>query len=545
MQAGSDPNTTDYDFAIVGSGFGGSVSALRLAEKGYRVVVIEQGRRVSDEHILRVLDSPGELTWLPRLGRRGFFVQHLFRHVNVVGGVGVGGGSLVYGAVLLEPGRQFFRDPAWSELGVDWEAELRPCYDTARRMLGCQTNPYVRDQDRFLEQAAQSMDVASTYGPVPQGIYFGEPGRSAPDPYFDGDGPERTGCIECGGCLTGCPYGAKNTLDRNYLYLAERLGASIVAERKVVCIEPRRSAGPGYELTLADPSKPSVHLERVHARKVVLAAGVIGTLELLFRCRDELGTLPRVSRRLGERVRTNSEAIVGILSSDRTCDLSQGTAISSHYYANASTHLTQNRFSRGYSFMRFYFGPMVDGSRPIWRALKVLLAFVLHPLRSTLSWRASRWHQRITALTVMQNLDSHLSFRWARSLLSPFRRRLGTASSGGRPIPTYLPEANDAARAFARASGGEPLNLLSESLLGASTTAHILGGCAMGQDAEHGVIDASHELFGYPGIYVVDGSAVAANVGVNPSLTITALAERCMRKIPAPAEAGSDRDAPK
>lgn len=518
---------SDFDVIVVGSGFGGSVAALRLSEKGYRVAVLEMGRRVSRADIQKANRSPRHLFWMPALGLRGFFVQRFFRHVTIVGGVGVGGGSLVYAAVLLEPSAAFYRDPAWAHLGIDWQTELAPHYQTAARMLGRVTCPTFHAQDDTLRQTAAALGAGETFGPVPLGIYFGP--ANSPDPFFGGAGPTRNGCISCGACLAGCAEGAKNTLDQNYLYLAERLGARILPERKVTLI--RLTPDGGYALDSINPLTGRAY-PPLTARRVVLAAGVLGTLELLFRCRER-GTLPGLSPMLGRRVRTNSEAITAALAPPGAPDMSVGPAISSHFYPNAHTHITQNRLPPSYWFMKLYSGPLVDGAHPLRRALKTVLTFLTHPLQSTASLRVLRnWHKRITLISTMQSLDNEMSFRWGRGLWSGFRAGLQSQTPSGKSAPTYIPEANAAARMFARLLGGTPHNALLESVLNMSVTAHILGGCVIGPDPAHGVIDTNHEVFGCPGLFVVDGSAIPANVGVNPSLTITALAERAMSRIP-------------
>lgn len=521
----------DYDFVIVGSGFGGSVAALRLREKGYSVAVLEQGRRIDSAEIEAAARNPLKLFWFPALGLKGFFNQTVLRHVGIVSGVGVGGGSLVYAAVLLEPREAFFTDPAWRNLGPAWQAELAPHYATARRMLGCAPNPYFARQDEHLRGTAARMGSAETVDTVPLGIYYGTPGQLAADPYFDGRGPARTGCRLCGACLTGCPHNAKNSLDKNYLYLATQLGADVLAERQVTLLRPL--ADGGYLVESRHPFTRRRY-PPLRAREVVLAAGVLGTLKLLFRCR-EAGTLPHLSPQLGRRVRTNSEAIVAVLADSAppdgapTEDLSQGgPSITSHFYPNDHTHITQNRFGRGYQFMRWYMGPLVDGAVPWRRALRTLAQYVRHPLRATASWRGRDWHQRVTVLSVMQHVDNKLALRYGRTLFTGWRRGVQSQLEEGARAPTFLPEANAAARAYAAEAGGTPLNVWLESVGNLSITAHILGGCPMGASAESGVIDTAHRVFNYPGLYVVDGSALSANVGVNPSLTITALAERAM-----------------
>ena len=517
----------DYDVIVVGSGFGGSVSALRLSEKGYRVGVLEQGRRFSKADFQRAKDSMRELFWMPGLGLRGCFTQRFFRHVNVVGGVGVGGGSLVYAAVLLEPKRAFYQDPAWSGLGVDWEVELRPHFQTAARMLGRETCPVAELQDTWLKEAAQLMGAGDSYGAVPLGIYFGEQ-EELPDPYFDGKGPARHGCTLCGGCLAGCTENAKNSLDRNYLYLAEQNGVQILPQRKATLIRPMED---GYEVEMIDPlDRNAEQFPALKAHKVVLSAGVLGNLELLMRSR-QAGLLPDISPALGSQVRTNSEAITAVLAAEEDIDLTKGPAISSDFHPDDHTHVTQNRVPPSYWFMKLYASPLVDGGIPLQRALRTLGQYLAHPGQATASLRVRKdWHKRITLISTMQNLDNQMAFDWGRDLFTGYRRGLRSQRGETSQAPTYIPVANQAARTFSEVSGGIPYNSSIESVLNMSVTAHILGGCAMGADHAAGVIDSSHAVYGYPGMYVVDGSALAANVGVNPSLTITAMAERAMSR---------------
>jgi len=530
-----------YDYAIIGSGFGGSVSALRLSEKGYKVAVIEQGGWVTAADIEEADESVRRLNWLPALGLAGYFTQHYYRHVTIVGGTAVGGGSIVYAAVLLKPKDAFYADPAWSDLGVDWKAGLAPHYATAARMLGVTENPNADIQDDYLRRTAEAMGAAETYGPTPNGIYFGTPEVLRADPFFDGAGPARAGCHLCGRCLTGCPHGSKNSLDRNYLYLAQRSGADILPHRKVTGIIPRESGG--YRLSLRHPLKKLRKYPDLEAHHVIVAAGVLGSLELLFRCRDITRTLPRISTQLGRVVRTNSEAVVGALSQDPEADLTRGTAISSHFYPDQHTHITQNRFPRGYTFMKWLTGPLVDHPHPGIRALKTLAKMLLNPLRTYRLWFSRNWHQRVTILTVMQHLDNRVAFSYGRRPGLLFTRGLKSQAVPGRSAPTNLPVANRAAETLARLSAGDPLNIITESVGNTSTTAHILGGCHMGTSAADGVIDTDHQVFGYPGLYVINGASVSANIGANPSLTIAAMAERAMSLIP-PARGNRELDNP-
>ncbi len=373
------------------------------------------------------------------------------------------------------------------------------------------------------------MGVADTFGPVPQGIYFGREGKTELDPFFAGEGPERTGCTRCGGCLTGCSVGSKNSLDKNYLHLAEKLGAAVLPERKAISIRPLD--GGGYEVQSVNPLSRAHRHEPLRAHQVIVAAGVVGTLDLLFACRDELRTLPEISSTLGDVVRTNSEAIVAAISPNPDDDLTHGTAISSHFHANAQTHITQNRFPPGYDFMRWYMGPLTDGTGALSRAFRTIVSTVAHPLRTLRALFARNWHKRITVLTVMQNLESHIAFRRGRRLLWPFGKLHSVAGPSGG-TPAYIPEANEAARRLAEHIGGTPHNNILESVGNASVTAHILGGCAIAEGPDTGVVDLDHQVFGYPGLFVTDASAIPANVGVNPALTITALAERFSARFP-------------
>lgn len=510
----------DVDVIVIGSGFGGSVSALRLAEKGYRVLVLEQGRDLSSADLRQAGQSLRHLLWAPSLGLRGPLAQKVFANVGVVHGVGVGGGSLVYAAVLLEPKGAFYQDSAWRNLNADWQRELAPHYRQARQMLGASLNPYVGQQDQWLAATAAQLGAADSYGAVTQGIYFGAP-QQAVDPFFAGEGPLRRGCNRCGRCISGCDQGAKNTLDKNYLYLARQLGARVMSDTRVSHLSRDQH---GYCVYL---QTRGTGRQVLRAPQVIVAAGVLGTLELLFASRDRYRSLPLLPAALGLHVRTNSEAVVGILA-PAGVDISQGTTISSHFYPDATTHITQNRFPPSYSFMRAYMGPLVDGAQPLRRALKVLGSMLIRPGSVLRNWFAGHWQQRISVLTVMQQADNELAFDYRRRWWRLGRFGLNSRLAQGSASPTYLAQANAAARAFAAVSGGEPLNVLAESLGNRAVTAHLLGGAVIAADAQHGVIDTRHEVFGHPGLFVIDGSSIPANVGVNPSLTITAMAERAI-----------------
>ena len=520
----------DYDFLIVGSGFGGSVSAHRLTEKGYRVAVVEQGRRITPEDIEAADADSKKLMWMPGLKMDGYFYQRFFRHISIVGGIGVGGGSIVFAAVLLRPKKAFYQHSGWSNLGVDWEAELAPHYDIAEKMLGRVKNPIFEKQDEYLKKTAEEMGRGHTFGPTYNGVFFGTPGVSVSDPFFDGEGPDRAGCQLCGDCLSGCGKNAKNSLDRNYLYLAEKNGAEVLPERKVSRIVPVESGG--YALEMKHPIKKNKTYPTLKAKKVIVSGGVLGSLELLFESRDVAATLPKISRSLGNGVRTNSEAFSIVLSRDINEDLTRGNAITSEFYPDDATHITQNRFPEAYSMMKKQGVLMVDDHVPWRRALKTFGAMMIHPRDSTAMWFAKNWRQRLTVFTVMQHLDNQISFSYGRSLFSPHKSTLKSRRVKGKEAPSYIPIGNEAGRVYARISNGIPLNSVMESVGNLTTTSHILGGCNIGADSSQGVVDTDLNVFGYPGLYVVDGSVIPANVGVNPSLTITALAERAMSRIP-------------
>lgn len=521
----------DFDVAVIGSGFGGSVSALRLAEAGLRVVVLEQGGRVSASKMLASDRDLRELAWLPGLGMHGYFVQHFFRHVNIVGGVGVGGGSLVYAAVLLRPPAAVFEHEGWARLGVPWATDLEARYDEAERMLGVADNPRSGLMDDWLGQVAERQGVGHTFGPTPNGIFFGAPGEQVEDPYFGGAGPAREGCRFCARCLTGCPTDAKNTLDRNYLYLAEAEGAQVLPWHGVDNIRPDEG---GYRVSARDPR--SGHAQApIRAKRVVVAAGVVGTLELLLRCREESRTLPELSPTLGQVVRTNSEAIVGVHHGRAPEGLLDGTAISSHYHPDSETHITQNRFPPGYAFMRHYTLPLAADPSRVARAGRAFLGAFGRPLRTLAKLGDGQWNEKVSVLTVMQKRDSQLNFELGRRWFSS-RGKLGTQVPDGHAAPpSRLAIAEEAVRLFAEVAGGEAFDTVPASIQGRAVTAHILGGCALAADRSSGVIDLDHQVFGHPGLYVVDGSSVPSNIGVNPSLTITALAERAAPRIAAQA----------
>jgi cholesterol oxidase len=522
---------------VVGSGFGGSVAALRLAEKGYSVCVLERGKRFADQDFARTNWDLRRYLWMPRWKCFGIQNMTLFRGVMILSGAGVGGGSLVYGNTLFQPGDEFFRSPAWSAL-ADWRAELEPHYRTARRMLGVRTNPALGFVDRLLEECAQEMGRGDTFHPAELAVYFGEPGKTVPDPYFGGEGPERAGCTSCGGCFVGCRHNAKNTLVKNYLYLAEKRGVVIEAEREVQDIRPLSDDGSaGYDI-VTRRSTTWFHREpRVYrARRVVLSGGVLGTVDLLLRCQQVTRSLPRLSPRLGGSVRTNSETLLGVseVGALPRRDYSRGPAITSIFEPSPGTHIEPCRYPAGSSFMRLLGVPLTDGGHPLLRPFLLLWTILRRPLAfARLLWNR-HWAESTVILLVMQSFDNKMRFALGRSLLTLFRKGMITRRDRhAAPVPVYIPVAHQVARRLAAKVGGIAQNTVNEVLFDVPTTAHILGGCPIGADASQGVINTRHEVFGYQGLYVCDGSAIPANLGLNPSLTITAMSERAMSLVPA------------
>lgn len=515
----------DCDWLIIGSGFGGSVSALRLTEKGYRVVMLEKGRRLRGPDFPKTNWDLKRWLWMPVLGWRGLFKMTFFRHVTVLSGVGVGGGSLVYANTLPIPKDDFFQSPSWGHL-AGWKEELAPHYATARRMLGATVNPLNTLPDKVLKEVGEDLGRPD-FQPTTVAVYFGEPGVTVKDPYFDGEGPERTGCTACGGCMLGCRHNAKNTLDKNYLHLAEKRGLTLHADTEVTWVRPLPDGG--YEVTALRGDRRFFREKvRFTARNVIFAGGVLGTMDLLLKLKAHPDGLPRLSDRLGDGVRTNSEALIGIVSGRKELDLSKGIAIGSILHTDARSHLEPVRYSEGSGFFRLLMAPQVPGATMLTRAARLFGILARHPVRFLKAWFVPDFARRTMILLYMRTLEGHLRMRRGLGLKTGLQEG---------PAPTSnMPEAFDLAKRVSDKLDGYPMTMVSETLLGIPTTAHILGGACMGDSPQTGVIDHRHRVFGYDGLYVVDGSAISANPGVNPSLTITALAERAMTFIPAAKE---------
>lgn len=506
------------DFAVIGSGFGGSVAAMRLAQKGHSVVVLEQGRRWRSDEFARTSWELRKSYWAPRLGARGLLRMDLMRHALALGGVGVGGGSLLYGNTLYEPLPRFFATDAIARLGG--HAAFARFYERARRMMGVVPNPRITSVDEALRDTARSMGREDTFAPSPVAVYFGEAGKQVEDPYFDGEGPERIGCTACGACFIGCRDGGKNTLDRNYLWFAEKWGAVIRPDTKVMAIRPRSPDGAdGYVLDLCDPARPGRKTGELVCRGVVVSAGVLGTVDLLLASK-EAGHLPNVSERLGCDVRTNSEAIVGVTSRNDV-DWSNGVAASTSVWPDEHTQVQADRYPAGSDAIGLLWTILVDGGR--WRPLSFVREAVRRPGDLLRTLQIGGTAKRTAILVVMQDHEAKL--RVVRSGLG-----LNTQADGA--FPTYIPAANDFARKFADRLDAVPRSAMSEVFLDRPATAHILGGCVIGESAKDGVVGDAQQVIGYKNLYVADGTVIPANLGVNPALSILAFAERAMSLIP-------------
>ncbi len=522
----------DFDVLVIGSGFGGSVTALRLTEKGYRVGVLEAGARFEDEDFAETSFEARKFLFRPEIGCYGIQRIDALKDCMIVSGAGVGGGSLVYANTLYEPLPAFYNDRQWSHI-TDWRAELAPYYDQAKRMLGVVENPLRTPSDDVMEKVASEMGVADTFHPTPVGVFFGGPGQGpgeqVEDPYFGGAGPQRNACIGCGSCMTGCRHNAKNTLVKNYLYLAEANGATVLPMTTVTRVSPRSEVvGGGYDVQVRwTKAKAGRRSSRrvITADQVVFAASSLGTQRLLHRMRDE-GHLPRLSERLGYLSRTNSESILGAIAPDTSVDYSQGIAITSSFHPDENTHIEPVRYGRGSNLMSLMQTVLTDGDGPLprWRTW---LGEMWRERRSVTDlYDLRHWSERTVIALVMQSLDNSLT-TVTRKVPFTRRRYMTTTQGHGVPNPTWIPAGNTAVRAMARILGGTAGGSIGEPF-NRPLTAHFIGGCAIGESPETGVIDPYQRVYGHPGLHVADGSAITANLGVNPSLTITAQAERAM-----------------
>jgi len=512
----------DYDYVIIGSGFGGSVSALRLSEKGYKVLVIEKGKWFTKDDFPKTNWHLKKWLWVPFFKFFGLFKITVFRHVSILSGVGVGGGSLVYANTLPIPKATFFKSPSWQHL-ADWENELKNHYATALTMLGATQNPRLEIGDTVLQQLAKKYNKGDQFEKTTVAVYFGEKGKEVEDPYFDGKGPTRTGCIYCGGCMLGCRHNAKNTLDKNYLFLAQNLGAKIQAESEVVDVI-KKEDGTGYQIKWKQST--TIVFKKsgtVSCRGVIFSGGVLGTIPLLLKLKKS--SLPHLSERVGQGIRTNSESLIGITNIDKSHTFSDGIAIGSIFHTDEDCHVEPVRYPSGAGFWRILMSPMVAGKFWFTRLFKIVFEILSHPIQNFKMYFVDDWAKRTQILLFMQTINSQLRFK---------KGWFGMRSSidQGDPPSAFIDESQEISKDYAKMVNGKPAVLLSETLMGIPTTAHILGGAVMGKDETEGVIDKDNRVFGYENMYVCDGSMISANPGVNPSLTITALTERAMQKIP-------------
>jgi cholesterol oxidase len=514
---------SDWDWIIVGSGFGGSVAALRLSEKGYRVLVLEQGRRFRRQDFAKSNWNLRRWLWMPSLTCRGILRMTFFRHATVLSGVGVGGGSLVYANTLPQPKSSFFEDPTWSHL-ADWKQELQPHYKTAEQMLGATQVPFSTPADDALGQIADDLGLSDQHCPVNVGVFFGDgddSGKMVDDPYFNGAGPPRAACTKCGACMVGCRVGAKNTLDYNYLYLAEKNGTVIQADTQVTKVQQMPDSSFRIEAKQLHKRKP----QKFSAKRVVMAGGVLGTLKLLLSMSQRQDGLPQLSQQLGKSVRTNSESLTAVQAGPSKVDHSKGLAIGSILHLNETAHVETVRYPAGSGFFRLLMAPHASAKSLSKRMWIVLLEFFRHPLAWGRAYLIPGWANRTIIMLYMESHSETLHLKLNRL------KKLSTSITGKEAPRGHIPLADELSERMAKKVKGTVGALFSQTLFATPTTAHILGGCAMAENTEDGVIDQHHQVFGHPGLYVIDGSAISANLGVNPSLTITALAERAMSHI--------------
>ena len=522
--------SADFDVVVIGSGFGGSVAALRLSEKGYKVAVLEAGRRFSDKDFPKTSWRLSRFLFMPRLGLRGIQRIHVLPDVLVLAGAGVGGGSLVYANTLYKPPASYFADKQWKHI-TDWDSELSPWYDQASRMLGVAENPYFSPSDKAMKQVADQMGVGHTFKLAPLGVYFGDgAGVKSKDPFFGGVGPERDGCLQCGSCMTGCRHNAKNTLPKNYLGLAEKNGVKVFPEHTVVKTEALPDGS--WKVTARKSSAWFGGKRIFTASQVVVAAGTYNTQKLLHKMKNE-GQLPKISDQLGKLSRTNSEALTGSIMPKGGTDFSKGSAITSSFFPDDHTHVEPVRYGKGSNFMGLLQTVMTDGTNIKDRRKQWLRQVVTKPSLVLKILDVRQWSERTVVALIMQNVDSAISVRGKKGL---FGFRLTSKNDSLTPNATYIPAANEVARRIAENNGGIAGGHIGD-LVNAPFTAHFVGGCVIGDSVSNGVIDPYHRLFNYPTMHVVDGASVTANLGVNPSLTITAQAERAFSMWPNKGEA--------
>ena len=519
------PQQKEYDYVIIGSGFGGSVSALRLAEKGYSVLVIEKGKWYKASDFPKTNRNLKKWLWEPRARLFGFFKMTFLNHVTVLSGVGVGGGSLTWANTMPIPKKEFFNSGSWASLN-NWEEDLKPYYKEAYRMLGAEQNPYLGPADELVEELAKDLDREEHFSTPKVSVYFGEPGKTVPDPYFGGKGPTRTGCIHCGACMTGCRHNAKNTLDKNYLYLAQNLGVEIIAEKEVYDVLPLdgQTGQNGYKVSFKNSLKRGGKTS-VKAKRVIFAGGVMGTVPLLLKLKQK-GSLPRLSEMVGCNIRTNNESLLVLTSTDKDRkDFTKGIAIGSILDIDKNSHLEPVRYGKGSSFFKWLTIPSIPNKYLLIRLLGLIAIPFVKPIQFLKTFFIKNYSKATMVTLFMQTLDSTLRLKLGAITLLKTVRETGEKPSG------YIPVAAKLAKMLGRKIKAIPYANVADVILGTPTTAHILGGAVMAEDVSKGVIDKDNYVFGYENLMICDGSMISANPGVNPSLSITAISERAMDNI--------------
>ena len=515
----------DFDYIIIGSGFGGSVSALRLSEKGYKVLVIEKGKWYQSKDFAKTNWNLRKWLWMPTLRFFGIMKMSIFRHIVIISGTGVGGGSLVYGNTLPIPKSAFYKSGSWSEL-ENWETELKPFYQKALKMLGASRNPKLFDGDLALKKLAKEIGKEDQFEHPDVAVFFGKEGVRVKDPYFNGKGPERAGCNFCGGCMTGCRYNAKNTLDKNYLYLAQNNGAEILAENEVYNVLPidNKDGSTGYKVFIKSSTKFFGATKEYTSKGVVFSGGVLGTIKLLLKLKNK--SLPLLSDKLGDDIRTNNETLISVSSLDKTKNLSKGVAIGSLLHTDDNSHLEIVRYSEGSGFWKLLHLPLSNGKNTLERMVNMIKQVMKNPLSYFKIYWVNSWSKSTTVLLFMQSIDSTLKFK------NNFLGGMSSTIGKGLKPSAYIPESIALTDKYSEIINGKATSFVLESVAGIPSTAHVLGGAVMGKDRSEGVINKNNEVFGYHNMLIIDGSMISANPGVNPSLSITAIAERAMDQIP-------------
>ncbi|SHG40875.1 cholesterol oxidase [Flavobacterium segetis] len=514
----------DFDYIIIGSGFGGSVSALRLSEKGYKVLVIEKGKWYKSNDFAKTNWNLPKWLWMPSLKFFGIMKMSIFRHIVIISGTGVGGGSLVYGNTLPIPKTSFYKSGSWSAL-ADWENELKPFYKTALNMLGATRNPKLFDGDLALKELAKNIGKEDQFENPEVAVFFGKAGVKVKDPYFEGKGPDRAGCNFCGGCMTGCRFNAKNTLDKNYLYLAQNLGAKILAEQEVYDVVPQdgKNGSTGYKIMLKSSTNYFKNRKELTAKGVVFSGGVLGTVKLLLKLKHK--SLPLISDKLGQDIRTNNETLISVSTLDDTKNVSKGVAIGSLLHTDDNSHLEIVRYAEGSGFWKLLHLPLSNGKNTFTRLFNMAKQVLSYPIKYFKIYFVNSWSKSTTVLLFMQSIDSTLKFK------NNFFGGMSTSVGKGAKPSAYIPESIALTKKYSEIINGVPTSFVLESIAGIPSTAHILGGAVMGADSSQGVINKNNIVFGYENMYVIDGAMISANPGVNPSLSITAIAEHAMAQI--------------